>query len=123
VYRGIVRLLLLIFTVAAVGCGETNREVFTRGMQAEGDAERGPCKLVYDAEEGAAVLSGDQVQLCLAMQQEAQELYDKAAEMGLKDLVFVRTRDQSLARIKRLEGMLKMVREMEQPDIKPLGQK
>ena len=122
-YRGIVRLLLLIFTVAAVGCGETSREVFTRGMQAEGDAERGPCKLVYDAQEGAAVLSGDQVQQCLAMQQEAQELYDKAAEMGLKDLVFVRTRDQSLVRIKRLEGMLKMVREMEQPDIKPLGQK
>jgi hypothetical protein len=107
---------------ATVGCGESRREVFTQGMKAEGDAERGPCKLVYDQQEGAHVLSGDQVQSCLSMQEQAQAFYDKAAAMGLKDLDFVRTRDASLARIKRLEGMLKMVREMEQPDVKPLGQ-
>ena len=122
-YRGIVRLLLLIFTVAAVGCGETSREVFTRGMQAEGTRSAGRASWSTTRRRGRRCCRATRSQLCLAMQQDAQELYDKAAEMGLKDLVFVRTRDQSLVRIKRLEGMLKMVREMEQPDIKPLGQK
>lgn len=94
-----------------------------RGMAVEGDAERGPCKVAYDMNAGAAVLSGDQVQQCLTMQQEALALYEQAAAMGMKDLEFVRTRDQALARVKRLEGMLTTVREMEQPDVKPLGQK
>lgn len=107
---------------AAVGCGELPRDVYMQGMKAEGDAERGPCKLVYDKEEGANVLSGDQVQLCLAMQEQAQALYDKAAAMGLKDPAFIRTSETSKERVKRLSGMLKMVREMEQPIVKPLGQ-
>lgn len=108
--------------VVAAACGESRRDVFMQGMKTEGDAERGPCKLVYDPEQRANVLTGDQVQQCLAMQEQALALYDKAAAMGLKDPDFVRTRDESLVRVKRLEGMLKMVREMEQPDIKPLGQ-
>jgi hypothetical protein len=123
VYRGEVRRLLLIALVAGACGGENRRDLYMQGMKTEGDAERGPCKLVYDQEEGAAVLSGDQVQSCLRMQHEAQALYDRAAALGLQDPDFVRTRDTSAARIKRLESMLKMVREMEMPEYKPLGQK
>jgi hypothetical protein len=123
VYRGSVRLLLLIGVLAVGACGESRRELYMQGMKAEGDAERGPCKLVYDEQEGANVLSGDQVQACLKVQEEAQALYDRAAAMGLKDPDFVQTRDLSAARIKRLESLLKMVREMERPEYKPLGQK
>jgi hypothetical protein len=54
-------------------------------MKVEGDAERGPCKLLYDEKEGGGVLSGDQVQSCLKMQSEALALYDRAAALGLKD--------------------------------------
>jgi hypothetical protein len=117
VYRGAVRLLLLIAVVLGA-CGESRRELYMQGMKAEGEAERGPCKLVYDQEEGANVLSGDQVQSCLRMQEQAQALYDRAAEMGLKDPDFVQTRETSQARVKRLSGLLKMVREMEQPEFK-----
>ena len=108
--------------MTAVGCGESRRDVFMQGMKTVGDAERGPCKLVYDQEEGANVISGDQVQSCLAMQEQAQALYDKAEAMGLKDPDFIRTSETSKMRVKRLSGLLKMVREMEQPIVKPLGQ-
>lgn len=90
-----------------------------QGMKLEGDAERGPCKLLYDEKEGANVLSGDQVQSCLKMQGDALALYDRAAALGLKDLDFVRTHEQARVRLKRLEGMLRMVREMERPDYRP----
>lgn len=117
-YRGSVRLLLLISVVVAAACGESRQDLYMQGMKVEGEAERGPCKLVYDDKEGANVLSGNQVQECLRVQEEAQKLYDRAAALGLKDVDFVRTHENSQARIKRLEGLLKMVREMESPEFK-----
>lgn len=110
--------LLLLIAVVLGACGESRHELYMQGMKVEGDAERGPCKLVYDQEEGANVLSGDQVQSCLKMQEEAQALYDRAAALGMKDADFLQTRETSQARIKRLSGLLKMVREMEQPEFK-----
>lgn len=89
-----------------------------QGMKIEGEAERGPCKLVHDQEAGAAVLTGDQVQSCLQMQSDALALYDRAAALGLKDADFVQAQTQAQGRVKRLEGMLKMVREMER-DYRP----
>ncbi|MBL9099322.1 MAG: hypothetical protein JNL82_00105 [Myxococcales bacterium] len=112
------RLLLLISVVLAAGCGESRQELYMQGMKVEGEAERGPCKLVYDSDEGAHVLSGDQVLNCLKMQEEAQALYDRAAGLGLKDVDFVRVHENSKQRIARLETMLKMVREMERPEYK-----
>ncbi len=97
-------------------CGESRQELYMQGMKLEGEAERGPCKLVHDQEAGAAVLTGDQVQSCLQMQSDALALYDRAAALGLKDGDFVQA--QAQARVKRLEGMLKMVREMER-DARP----
>lgn len=113
-----VRHVLVLALVAACG-GESRRELYTQGMKIEGDAERGPCKVAYDMEAGANVLDGDQVQGCLKMQEEALALYERAAALGLKDVDFLRTREQAAARVKRLEGMLKMVREMERPEYKP----
>lgn len=111
--------LVLVLALAAACGGESRHDLYTRGMKVEGEAERGPCKVAYDQEAGANVLSGDQLQTCLKMQEEALALYEQAAAAGLKDLDFIRTRDNAAARVKRLEGMLKMVREMERPEYKP----
>lgn len=112
-------LVLTALTVALVACGESRQEIYMQGMKLEGEAERGPCKLLYDKEAGANLLSGDQVQQCLHVQTEAMALYDRAAALGLKDADFVQTHTQARARIERLEGMLKTLRALERPDLEP----
>jgi hypothetical protein len=113
-------LATLLVTTLFAGCsGESRQDLYMAGMKVEGDAERGPCKLLYDKQEGANVLSGDQVQACLKMQGEAVVLYERAAALGLKSVDFVRTHEEAKARVARLEGMLKMVREMERPELRP----
>lgn len=102
--------------ILVVGCGESAREVYTQGMKAEGEAERGPCKLVFDQQLGQNVISADQIQSCLKGQEEALALYDKAAGLGLKDLDFERTREQARERARRLQTMLTTLRELEQPE-------
>ncbi|MBA3548799.1 MAG: hypothetical protein H0T76_20140 [Nannocystis sp.] len=111
-------LAALVFSMLVPGCGESRQDIYMAGMKVEGEAERGPCKLLYDKQEGAHVLSGDQVQSCLKMQGEAVALYERAAALGLKSADFVRTHEEAKLRLKRLEGMLKMVREMERPDFR-----
>jgi hypothetical protein len=110
------RASFFVVLVLAVACGESPREVYVQGMKAEGDAERGPCKLLFDKELGQNVLSGDQVQTCLKGQEEAVALYDKAASLGLKDLEFQRTHERAQERAKRLRLMLTTIREMEAPE-------
>lgn len=109
---------VLCLLLSFVACGESRQALYMEGMKVEGDAERGPCKLIHDKEIGAALLTGDQVQQCLHMQSEALALYDRAAALGLKDADFVQAHEQTRGRVARLEGMLKMVREMERPDYK-----
>ncbi|PCC70051.1 hypothetical protein SAMN02745121_07822 [Nannocystis exedens] len=110
------RLSLGLWLVLVFACGESPREVYTQGMKAEGEAERGPCKLVFDPQIGQNVISGDQIQSCLKGQEEALALYDKASALGLKDLDFERTRERARERAKRLQGMLTTLRELEQPE-------
>jgi cyanophycinase-like exopeptidase len=107
--------LVVLVSMVSTGCGESRQALYMEGMKVEGDAERGPCKLIHDKEVGAALLTGDQVQQCLQMQSEALALYERAAGLGLKDADFVKAHDQARGRVARLEGMLKMVREMERP--------
>lgn len=111
----------VVFLVLVAACGETRREVYMRGMKVEREAEQGPCKLMYDKELGANVLSGDQVQHCLKGQEEALAIYDQAAAMGLKDVDFVAAHERARERVKKLEMMLQQVREMEAPEYPGLG--
>ncbi|MCY0993898.1 hypothetical protein OV203_42560 [Nannocystis sp. ILAH1] len=110
------RLSLGLWLILVFGCGESAREVYTQGMKAEGEAERGPCKLIFDQQLGQNVISADQIQSCLKGQEEALALYDRASALGLKDLDFERTREQARERAKRLQGMLSTLRELEQPE-------
>jgi len=100
-------------------CGENRRELYMQGMNIEGDAERGVCKLIYDSTAQAHVLDGDQVQSCLQRTEDALALYERAAALGLKEADFVRTHEKALERKKNLEMMLRAVREMERPEYKP----
>lgn len=105
-----------LWLLLASGCGESPREVYVQAMKAEGDAERGPCRLVFDPQLGQNVISGDQIQSCLKGQEEALALYDKAAALGLKDLDFERSHEQARERARRLQSMLTTLRELEQPE-------
>lgn len=110
------RVSALGLVLVSAGCGENRREVYTQAMKVEREAEQGPCKLVWDQELGANILSGNQVQHCLKGQEEALALYDRAESLGLKDIDFVQTHERARERVKKLEMMLKMVREMETPE-------
>jgi len=110
------RRALVLVLLLAPACGESRQELYMQGMKVEGEAERGPCKLVHDKQAGASMLTGDQVQSCWQMQSDALALYDRAAALGLKDADFVAAQARARVRVDRLEGMLTMVREMERPN-------
>ena len=97
-------------------------ELDMQGMKIEGEAERGDCRIVTDQEVGAAVIDGDKVQGCLQRTEEALALYARAEGMGLETIDFKQTYERARERKKRLDMMLRMVREMEAPEVKPLGQ-
>jgi hypothetical protein len=112
---------LVIFAVllasAACKTPETKYDVYLRGAQVEGEARRGPCRLMYDEGKATNVISGDQIQTCLARLDEALALFERALAMDPNDLQF----QQSVARVKehkeRLAGMLKVVRGMERDNM------
>lgn len=108
-------LLPLLAAVAVAGCkqGPNKRDLYMEGMQIEGDAERGPCKLHYVEGQDAAALSGDQVATCLERTKEALAKYDQAAAAGLDEADFVKTHQKAKERVERLEAMVTQVRKME----------
>jgi len=112
-------LLILAVLMASAACktSETKYDVYLRGAQVEGEARRGPCKLMYDEGKAANVISGDQIQTCLARLDEALALFERALAMDPEDVQF----QQSVARVKehkeRLAGMLKVVRGMERDNL------
>ena len=111
--RSLASLLVLFAVSGALGCGENKRDVFMQGLEIEGAAEKGPCRLHYADDSPAAALSGDMVAECLRQTEQALVLYDKAAALGLKDPEFITVHERAQQRRVRLEGMLKMVRGIE----------
>ncbi len=108
--------LSLALLVAA--CGENRRDVYAKGLEVEAEAERGACRVHYQKEIGASVINGDIISECLRLTELALSYFDKAAEMGLSDIDFVEVHERARDRKARLEGMLKMVREMEREQTK-----
>lgn len=106
--------LVTLVACALVACGENKRDVFLRGLEIEGAAEKGPCALHYAENAQAASLSGDDVASCLRETERAMVEYEKAAALGLaKDPEFIEVYDRAKLRRERLESMLKHVRAME----------
>lgn len=107
--------LLLGLLTFGIACrsGPDKRDLYMEGLQIEGDAERGPCKLHYAEGQDAAALSGDQLANCLARTQQALAKYDEAARLGLDEADFVKVHTRAKERVTRLEGMIAQVRKME----------
>lgn len=104
----------LVASLGFVACGENKRDVFLRGLEIEGAAEKGPCKLHYAENAQAASLSGNDVAECLRQTELAIVEYEKAKSMGLGgDPEFDSVYDRSKVRRERLASMLKHVRAME----------
>lgn len=101
----------------AIGCGETKYDVFMKGQEIEGDAERGPCKLTYAKGEHAAQLSRGQLTQCLDETEKAIVLYEKAKSMGYADLDFDKVYSRAKERKANLEQMIEMVAQMEKDAI------
>jgi uncharacterized lipoprotein len=95
------------------GCGESKYDVYMRGLEIEGDAERGPCKLHYAQGEHAARLDRSQLTSCLQETERAIAEYEKAKSMGYADTEFTKVYDRAHERKARLEQMIEMVGEME----------
>lgn len=98
----------------AGGCGENRRDIFLRGLEIEGAAEKGPCRLHYAENAQAAALTGDNVAECLRQTELAIAEYEKAGAMGLdSEPDFVATYERAKERRERLASMLKHVRAIE----------
>lgn len=106
---------LLLALLSAVACtkGPSKNDLYMEGLQIEGDAERGPCKLHYQEGQPAALLSGDALTNCLARTKDALGKYDEAARLGLDDPDFVKVHQRAKERVTRIEAMLTQVRKME----------
>lgn len=106
---------LLLALLCAVACarGPSKNDLYMEGLQIEGDAERGPCKLHYQEGQPAALLSGDALTNCLARTKDALGKYDEAARLGLDDPDFVKVHQRAKERVTRIEAMLTQVRKME----------
>jgi hypothetical protein len=108
----------LVLSGSGLGCGEDRRDVFAKGLAVENEAERGACSVHYEKALGASVINGDIVAECLRMTELALSYFDRAAEMGLQEIDFVEVHERARERKARLEGMLKMVRQMERDQVK-----
>lgn len=109
------KILIAVFAgLMTSACGESASELYFRGIQIEGEASRGDCKLLYDQDVNAYMLDGDQVLSCLRRTEEALDLYEKATAMGgRRSTNFVESRDRAKARKQKLESMLRVIREIE----------
>lgn len=105
------------------GCGESPYEIFVKGLEIEGEAERGACKLQFSDQVQAHTISGDQVAWCLKELEKALVYYDQAAAKGYEDENFKRVHARALERKQRLESMLKAVRGMEREQLGLDGEK
>lgn len=99
------------------GCGENKHDIYMRGLEIEGDAERGPCKLQYAKGEHAARLDRSQLTTCLVETQRAIAEYEKAKTLGYDEAGFAKVYDRAHEREARLEQMIEMVGEMERDAI------
>ncbi|MCH9682678.1 MAG: hypothetical protein K0V04_14680 [Deltaproteobacteria bacterium] len=100
-------------TLLACNPGPNKRDLYMEGLQIEGEAERGPCKIHYVEGQDAAPLSGDQLASCLHRTKEALAKYDEAAKLGLDDLDFKRVHERARESVAKLDGMIEQVRRME----------
>lgn len=108
-------LLLVLALLSTLACakGPSKNDLYMEGLQIEGDAERGPCKLHYQEGQPAALLSGDALTNCLARTKDALGKYDEAARLGLDDPDFLKVHQRAKDRVTRLDAMLTQVRKME----------
>lgn len=105
--------LALLLVVSACARGPSKNDLYMEGLQIEGDAERGPCKLHYTEGQPAALLSGDELTNCRARTEEALAKYDEAARLGLDDPDFAKVHQRAKDRVQRLDEMITQVRKME----------
>jgi hypothetical protein len=105
--------LALLLLLPACARGPSKNDLYMEGLQIEGDAERGPCKLHYAEGQPAALLSGDELTNCLARTQEALAKYEEAARLGLADPDSTKVHQRAKDRVQRLEEMIAQVRKME----------
>lgn len=109
------KIVLSVLTLAgAAACGlETANDVYMRGLEVEGDAERNVCRLVFDSAAKAHVLNSGKIKDCLDRNREALDLYEKAGEMGQTGLDFQYKLEDARSRVKKLESMYRTVKMME----------
>lgn len=107
------RWVLLALLLQVGGCSqETSYDAFLRAQKMEGEAERGACRLVFDRERGAHVISSEDVARCLRENKRALRAYERAAARGYRGEDYdrivgnLRDRIERLASMERTVGML-----------------
>lgn len=104
---------LTLVTISVGGCGPSSYDLYIEGLKIEGDAERNVCRLVYDEQANAHILSSDKISVCLERNREALEKYEQAERAGQTGKDFQRSLEDARDRVARLESMLRTVRSME----------
>jgi hypothetical protein len=106
-------LTTLVFAGLSACNMETSNDVYMKGLEIEGQAEREVCRLVYDTGAKAHVLNSGKVKDCLEKNKQALTLYEKAKDMGQSGLDLQYKLEDAQARVKKLEEMYRMVKMIE----------
>ncbi len=104
---------LAVVALLTAACGPSSYDLYIEGLKIEGDAERNVCRLVYDEQANAHILSSDKIYACLERNREALEKYEEAERLGQTGKDFQRSLEDARDRVARLESMLRTVRSME----------
>lgn len=110
---------LALAVSASAACGKTKDDIYMEGLKIEGEADRNECKLHFGDGQMMQAISGDRIQRCLRLTEDALEKYDQAASMGMDDVDFKRVYARAQDRKAQLTGMLTQLREMEREQILP----
>jgi hypothetical protein len=97
---------------------ETATDLYMKGLEVEGAAERGPCKLLWDQAARVHTLNSGRVSECLAEQKKALSWYEKAAVKGQTGQDFQYQLEDARARVQKLESMLRTIQRMEADQIR-----
>jgi hypothetical protein len=99
------------------GCGPSAYDLFIQASQAEQKSARAGCKLVWDENAAAHIVNSSKLTRCLVELKEAQDLYHRAQQAATSPAEYERAVANIDQQVAKVEGMLRMVTQMEQGTI------
>lgn len=92
-----------------LGCGPNPYEAYIAAMRAQGQAERGVCRMSFDESKRTHTINSGQIARCIRDMNDVRDLYEKAKKVGYegKDLeLSLQKVDNDLRKLKSMQAMV-----------------